>query len=225
MKRWFFILMLLCGCEEFDTPADLDRPQLAAMQAEPPLVPIGASAELRALFLNADGEFQPDAVWEPVAPQSGGTPVGSVEIDSMGRVFAVPPPGLTTPTPAAFQVSAEVSGQRIIGIKALLFAAPEMESNPVIDTVTIDEVPVAMEPVVLPARGSNVALSATLLPDPGTSATYAWYTTVGDIERFLDQAPVLEITEETASGPGMIYVVGRNGRGGIAWRGIPVSVP
>jgi hypothetical protein len=71
-----------------------------------------------------------------------------------------------------------------------------------------------------------IEVSATMAPDPGESGTYAWYTTVGDIPRYRDQTTILELTEEsTTSGSGWMFVVGRDGQGGIAWKSVPVAAP
>jgi hypothetical protein len=64
-------------------------------------------------------------------------------------------------------------------------------------------------------------MTPTALTDAGG---FAWFSTVGDIERYLDAETTLEVKEELEA-TGWIFVVARNGVGGISWRSIMITPP
>jgi hypothetical protein len=215
---------LTTACSDFEAPADLDRPQFAAIQADPPAIVPGGRARMSALLLGPQGEIAPDAVeWAVVPATTGGVPMGMIVIEGDGTVFFQAPPSVAGPTAAAVELRARVSGELLVGVKVVLIGAPIPIQNPVIDTVSVDGVAVGGAGPVTVDRGSTVNIAATQSPTEEDAGGFSWYSNIGDIERDRDASTSREVAMDGLS-QGWLFVVARNGLGGISWRSVAANV-
>ena len=71
-------------------------------------------------------------------------------------------------------------------------------------------------------RGQSLDLNVVTDPPSGDGARFAWYSSAGAIERYQSN-PATMVASDTAA-TGWLFVVVRDGKGGIAWRGVEVTV-
>src|SRR5512135_2159121 len=65
--RWLPAVLLLGACADFATPAELTKPTVLAVIADPPLVPPGAESALSVVLVGPDGPMDPDATtWKMI---------------------------------------------------------------------------------------------------------------------------------------------------------------
>jgi len=213
------------ACDDFATPAELTKPTVLAVIADPPLVPPGSASELSMVLAGPDGPMGADTVeWRLVETLPGVPPFGVIEPETTGaaRFVApdpVPPQPDDAPPIATVQATVAAGGETIVVVKGML-VADIASANPSITTLAIGGT-VAADEVTLRA-GATVALDVGTEPAAGDDAFYAWYSTVGAIEQFQSNPCELVVTD--TPGDGWIFVVFRDGRGGVAWRGVHATV-
>jgi hypothetical protein len=226
MRRVLFVpLLLLAGCTDFPTPAELTKPTILAIVAEPPLIGPGASTELTLVLAGPDGPMTPAAVDWAIAESYPGVPVfGTVEPGPDGTATYTAPDPLPalpegTPPVTSIAVSVEADGTRIESIKVIAVADLPAE-NPAFTVLAVGgEV---AGPELTLAAGQTYGLDIGVEPAPGEGSSFAWYSTAGEIEQY--QSNPTELVAAEAPGEGWLFVVFRDGRGGVAWRGLPVTV-
>ena len=76
-------------------------------------------------------------------------------------------------------------------------------------------------PAIVPS-GATVALSVTTDPATTDDARFAWYTPVGDIKYYQSNPCELAVPTDAVSGP--LIVVVRDGKGGVVWQQIALTV-
>ena len=72
------------------------------------------------------------------------------------------------------------------------------------------------------ARNTPVAIDVAIEPAAGEDARFAWYSSAGEIERY--QSTPAELVAAEDAGRGWLFVVVRDGLGGVAWHGVEVTV-
>ncbi|MEM9488460.1 MAG: hypothetical protein AAGC55_04920 [Myxococcota bacterium] len=212
------------GCDDFASPAELERNQLAAIRAEPPGVMADGQSSLEVLVLGPDGAVdEVDATWSTVATTPDVPAIGRVDAAADATHF-IAPEQVDEVTIASVEVRVATDGDELVGVKTITVGVPL--DNPTIRAVTAAGQTVADGEQVAVGFGDEMALavdfeSQSAPESEDVEATYAWYSTVGTIARYLDRDPVLEADE---TGTGWVYVVARDGLGGVAWQGFRLTI-
>ncbi len=210
------ISSIAAGCEEFSTPAELDRDQILAIAAEPPSVGLGGRSAISLLVAGPDGELEPSVTWSVMALAEGILPVGSVEVDGDGAVTYVAPTERPAEIPTAGLVRAEVAlpDRTLVGVKVVVVGNLELE-NPILTGFTADHHDLLAEPEVTVALGDTVTIAADIEPPATDDTMFAWYSTLGTIDMY--RSSPTELLADQA-GEGWLFVVVRDGMGGETWR-------
>ena len=106
----------------------------------------------------------------------------------------------------------------VVVVKGVLIADLP-SANPAVTALMVDG-DAADDGLTIDA-GATYPLELATDPAPGDDATFAWYSTVGEIALY--QSNPTELVAGDA-GDGWLFVVMRDGRGGVAWRGVSVEV-
>jgi hypothetical protein len=219
------VLPWLAACTDFATPAELAKTTILAVVSEPPITPPGAQSRLELVVVDGNGRVAaPAATWSLVETLPGVPPMGRVSVNEDGTAtYTAPstPPPATPENPPIDSVQIEVAAtpRTITALKAAI-VADVASANPALATMTVGGAD-ARTMAVAPA-GQTVPLAVTIDPPAGEDATYAWYTTRGEIEDYQSAEATLVAPEE--AGTGWLFVVVRDGRGGVAWHGAPLAV-
>lgn len=225
MRAALLFVLLAAGCGEFPTPAELTKPTILAVIADPPLIDEGESTALRVVVAGPDGPMTPDAMrYELVETLPGVPPFGQLEDHGDGTAtYTAPDPLPELPDDAppldSVKLTVEVGEESFESVKAVLVTDVPGE-NPEITEMIVGEVDAE--------DGQHVAanvvypLEVSIEPEPGENTTYAWYSTVGGIEQYQSNPAELVAAEEP--GDGWLFVVVRDGLGGVAWRGVQLTV-
>ena len=224
-----FVLTFLCGlaatgttvCDDFATPAELETPQILGIAADPPAVAPGAATTMSLLVAGPDGEIEtPSVVWEVVSLNPAFPPVGTVDDGSGAPIYTAPDMVEQEPTLAMVQASVQTSDGLLLGQKAVV-VAPFIASNPTLVKFTADTVDLLTNDLQL-AQGQTVSLELGIDPEQDQDTTYSWYSTIGSIEQYRS-APA-EMVAPDEAGSGWLFAVIRDGRGGIVWHKVRVTV-
>lgn len=216
-------LLGLASCTDFASPAELTKPTVLAIIAEPPLVAPGASAELELVVVGPDGPIEPAGLqWRMIETLPGVPPFGAIEPGDDGTAtYTAPDPLPDLPEGAppldSVEVTIETDDLTVTAVKVM--AVTDLPAaNPAITSMVVGEVEASDGMNVV--AGVTYPLEVEIDPPAGPDAAYAWYSTVGTIERY-QSTP----TELVAGGDdGWLFVVVRDGRGGIAVRGVEITV-
>lgn len=203
----------LAGCTDFATPAELSRPQILAVRADPPVVAAGERSRLTLLIGGPSGRIEPAAV-EWLGPVE--------EID--GEWWYTAPAAIDA---GGFVESLEVvveldDGTTLSALKTIGVGLPVEAANPVIEAVFVDGAPLAEGEALAVGPERTVTLDVRVAPVPATGAIFAWYATTGEIDRYR-RSPT-ELVAPDVPDEGSLFVVYRDGLGGVAWREVTVDV-
>lgn len=210
------------GCSDFSTPAELDRPQILVMVAEPPAVPLRESAQLSIVVADGTGELtNTDVQWDVAAQVAGLPPLGSIEQGSDAVTYHAPEALPSLPELAMVQATVTVGDEQLVGLKGVVIG-PLPLANPIINGVSADGADVMTAGVVevRPGQAAELAVSVDAAPDAELS--FAWYSTLGEIEQYRSSPTELVAPEQT--GDGWLFVVVRNDTGGATWHKLQLSV-
>jgi hypothetical protein len=212
MSRIFFLLSLAPAlfagaCAEADE-ARLDRAQILAVRAEPAHVAPGGTARIDILAGDESGavfETSPD---ELVAMGAA----GPFPVERRANGWFVTAGAL--PEIATLEVAVSIDGVSWRAKKALVVSEPA--ENPRVAVMQVDGS--ASEELVAPV-GSKPELTA--IGVGREPLTYAWYSSVGDLERYRQPSAAL-----TADAPaeGAVLLVVRDDAGGVGWHVLPARV-
>jgi hypothetical protein len=227
--RGLLLVLALCAstaCTDFATPAELTKPTVLAIVADPPLVATGGTSELSVVLAGPDGPMSADQVeWALVETFPGVPPFGAVSAGAAPgeATFTVPDPLPPQPDGAlpvsTVQATVTAGEETIVVVKAMV-VADLPSANPEITALAIGGD--VVDNAVTVTAGATVPLDVGTEPAPSDDATYAWYSTVGEIQDY--QSNPCELVVAQAPGEGWLFVVVRDGRGGVAWRGVRTTV-
>ncbi len=216
-------LLGLGACTDFPSPAELTKPTILAIISEPPLVAPGERAELGLVMVGPDGPVEPASLqWRMIETLPGVPPYGTISGNADGTATYTAPATMPDAPEGALpidsvEVSVEAEDTSVIAIKAML-VTDVPAANPAIASLVVGEVE-AVDGMNLVA-GVTYPLQVEIDPPAGPDAAYAWYSTVGEIARY-QSSPA----ELVAGGDGgWLYVVVRDGRGGVVVRGVEITV-
>jgi hypothetical protein len=219
------LLALAAGCTDFATPAELTKPTILAITADPPIVAPGASSVLDTVVVDRNGVM--DGLTQRqvlVETYPGIAPMGRLE-ETGGEVRYVAPdpvpelPENTLPLDSV-QIDIDTPDGTLRAVKVMV-VADTTSANPTLSRLTINGADALAGPVTL-ERNAKVAVDVGTDPAPGEDARFAWYSSVGEIEKY--QSNPTELVASEDAGSGWIFVVVRDGVGGVAWRGVQVTV-
>jgi hypothetical protein len=225
MRCAFALVIVVAGCGDFPTPAELTKPTILAVVADPPLVDEGESTTLTVVVAGPDGPMVPDALdWTLIETLPGVPPFGALVANDDGTAtYTAPDPLPELPDDAppldSVQLDVTVGEETLTSIKAVV-VTPVPGVNPSITSMVVGEV--EAEDGMHLASDVVYPISIDLDPAPGEDARYAWYSTVGAIEEYQSNPAELVAAEEP--GDGWLFVVVRDGVGGVAWRGVEITV-
>jgi hypothetical protein len=230
MRSLLVVVALLSapGCADFATPAELTKPTILAIVAEPPLVAPGAEAELSVVLAGPDGWMAADRVeWTMIESFPGVPPFGTIEPGPDGTAtYAAPDPLPELPEgvpPVTSVVVSVTAGETTIESIKVLAVTDVPAANPRITAMAVGGVAVAPTDEIVLEAGGTYALDLGVDPVPGEDAAFAWYTTAGEIDQYQSNPCELVAAEEPRD-DAWLFVVIRDGRGGVAVRGQPVTV-
>ena len=215
------------ACDDFATPAELTKPTILAVVADPPLVSTGGSSQLSVVLAGPDGPMTAETVeWAVVETLPGVPPFGEITPGPAGEAtFTAPDPVPEQPDGAppvsTVQATVQAGDDQIVAVKGMLVANIP-SANPTIDVLAVSGEAADAEDTLELAGGSTVTLEVGTDPEAGDDASYAWYSTVGEITQY--QSNPCELVAADEARDGWIFVVVRDGRGGVAWRGQRVHV-
>ena len=183
------------GCEDFETPAELEHEQIIAVQADPPAVMAGGAANLRVLVAGPDGIIEPDEVGYQ-------SPTGT--IDQLGVYHA--PVNSVAGERAEITIDVLVGGRTLTAIKSIEIGAAEPGRNP-----SLGETQGAGQST----DGSTMQVEVgTELQVETELDDVAWYSNVVGIDAYRSNpTEVTSIRKDV----GQIVAVVRDGQGGVAW--------
>lgn len=213
----------LVGCDDFATPAQLEVPQVLNVTADPPVVEPGEQTVLSVLVAGPDGEIaDADVTWAVVPTVPNTPPTGTVveEADGSAR-YTAPAEVAETPAIGTVQATVTVGDRTMVALKGVVIGDLPL-ANPTITALMSDDSDVLAGGELVLATGATAALAIELDPPPGEDATFAWYATIGEIERY--QSSPTEIVAPEEAGEGWLFVVARDGRGGSAVAKVAIRV-
>ena len=202
MKR-FVLVVSLAACTEASAPARLDHAQILAVRATPAHVAPGGRAKIDLLAANDAGD-----VFEAPADTLTAGELAVERAADGWYVTAGAAPGLAT-----LDVALAIDGESWRATKQLVIAEPA--DNPAVATMQVDGAD-TMELSAAVGTTPTLAVLAT-----GGELSYAWYSSVGDLEHYRTPEAVLDAD---APAEGTIVVVVRDAVGGVTWQLLPAHV-
>lgn len=208
MKIPIAVLAILwsAGCSDMPTPAELSRPQILAVQSEPPVLGPGGASTLRVLLAGPDGLVGPERVQLRFSADVGTVNPGGTYVAPAGPIA----------DSATVSVEADVdAGDRVVtlhAIKSIDLGAGEGRGNPELGALWIDGREAGEVTSLL--AGSVIELDA----DPDLSI--AWYSNGAVIDQYRDNPTVIT---ETIGPAGVLIAVARDGQGGVAWKVVELA--
>jgi hypothetical protein len=200
-------LLTAAACAE-SSEARLDHAQILAVRAEPAHVAPGGRARIDVLAGDDAGAVfvaPPDEL----AAASPSGPLAVERTDEGWFVTAGSAPGLAT-----LDVTLAIDGFSWRARKVLVVGEPA--DNPRVLAMQVDGSP---SETLVAAAGSKPELAA--IGEGREPLTYAWYSSVGDLERYRQPSAVLDATEAAS---GHVLLVVRDEVGGVGWHLLPARV-
>jgi len=215
----------LAGCTDFATPAELQKPTLLAVVADPPIARPGGQTRLELVVAGADGRMQAPATWTLIETLPGVAPMGTIAANPDGSATYQAPAQVPDRGPGVqpidtVQIDIAAGERPLVAVKAI-GVVDVAAANPALRAVTVAGAD-AMETVTI-ARGQHAPTTVEIDPAPGQGATWAWYTTLGHFDDDYQSQTATLIAPDDA-GTGWLFVVARDGRGGVAWHGSRLTV-
>lgn len=212
------IAVASAGCEDFATPAELDRPQILAIASDPASVAPGERARLSLLVAGPDGAVTPDQLSWSITAMPGVPQLGRIEREGDDAFYVAPAAVDDDPTGTLVQADVTAGDAELTGLKAMVVTELALE-NPSVIAIERDGARVGGTLRVV--RGAGFELAVALEPEATGDLELAWYSTSLTIEKYRSQ-PTLALVEEEAE-DGWLIAVARD-RGGVGWLAVPVDV-
>ncbi len=226
MVRLAVVLLVgAAACTDFATPAELTKPTILAITAEPPVVAPGASSVLETIVVDAGGVMTGlTQRHQLIETYPGVPPMGRVERVGDEVRYVAPDPIPELPDNAlpldSVQIEIDTPEGTLRAIKVMPVTTVTA-ANPTITRLTVGDADGLAGPLTL-ARNTPVAIDVAIEPAAGEDARFAWYSSAGGIERYQSTPAELVAAEEARQG--WLFVVVRDGAGGVAWHGVEVTV-
>lgn len=208
MKRAFFLLAL-AACDAAPELARLDHAQILAVRSEPAAVAPGGRAKIDILAGDDAGtvfEAKPDSV-TAISRQTG-----PLAVERTADGWYVTAGGAAEI--ATIEVALEIDGVEWRATKSLVVNA--IAENPRITTMQIDGTDTDQ---LVAATGTKPAL--TVIGEGIEPFKYAWYSSVGDLEKYRQPTAVLDAAEPAE---GHVVIVVRDSAGGVNWQLMPARI-
>ncbi len=220
------VLAIAAGCDDNGAPSELDRARVLAVQISPPHLGPEESAPVVVLVGHSDGTVSEEA---PEAIEVVGAPPGSPASGMVGRgadgwAIACPDAaglaqmraqmelGPDDPIPVSLSFAIEVEGEELTATKYVYLGS--QGTNPELGGIAVgDQAGDGDGGVAVAAVGQEIRIAAEGAAGD-TELSYAWFTSVGDIDLYLSEAATL--TPEV-TGDGQLVLVVRDERGGVTW--------
>ncbi len=216
----------LLGCDDFAPPSELTEWQVVGVVAEPPVVAPGATTTLTPLLATPQGPVTgvpsgASVSWAMIETLPGVAPFGTVTARADGRADYAAPATVPTLPPNAqpldsMRLQLSLDGKQVSVVKSVLVATAG-SANPTITGLTAGGV--AVGDTLHVAVGTTLDLQVAASPAPSERTRYAWYASIGELERYQSNPSQLTIEQP---GEGWLYVVVRDGQLGVAWRAVPL---
>jgi hypothetical protein len=204
------------GCETLGaTPAELSKPQILAIRADPPAIQAGQTSTLSILVADPDGVVaNPDVTWTLTTQDPDEQPLGTLTGD-----------GYTAPATIAEESVVElvearvlIAGEELIASK-VISVGTNVRDNPALVGFTADGADVLATGTLTLTTGQTTVLSVDIGAD---IRDVAWYATVGSIEQY--RSTPAELVAPDEPGSGWLIAVVRDAFGGVVWQAIAVTV-
>ena len=207
MKRLIALLVLTAACDAAPELARLDHAQILAVRTTPAQVAPGERAKIDILAGDDSG-----AVFEaaPKMVTAVSRTTGPLAVERAADGWYVAANGL--PEIATIAVSLDIDGFEWRATKSLVVNATA--PNPTITTMQIDGADT--DDIVAPI-GTKPQL--TVIADGDLE--YAWYSSVGDLEKYRQPTAILDASEASE---GHVVIVVRDPSGGVSWKLLPARV-
>lgn len=227
MRLLLVVVALSTGCADFATPAELTKPTILAIVAEPPLVAPGARTELSVILAGPDGPMAADAVdWTLVETLPGIPPFGTIEPGATGTATYTAPdplpelpdgvPPFSTVAVAVSAADTAIDSLKVIGV------ADVPAVNPRFTALAVGGVAIAAGEAITLDAGGSYPLDVGVDPAPGEESAFAWYTTAGEIAQYQSN-PCELIAAAEPRDDAWLFVVFRENLGAVV-RAHPVTV-
>jgi hypothetical protein len=214
--------LALAACTDFASPAELNKATILAVTADPPIVAPGAQASLAVAIADGGGLLEGLPVrWSLIETYRGVPAMGTLVGSTYTAPDPVPPLPENAPPIDSVRLEIDVGETTLAAIKVVPVAAIAGAANPAITALAVGDADGLAGPLTV-ARGATLALAVATEPAPGDDARFAWYSSAGAIERYQSNPTTMIADDEV--GDGWLFVVVRDGQGGVAWRGVEVSV-
>lgn len=211
------------ACDQNGAPSELDRARVLAVQISPPHLAAAETAPVRMLVGTSDGrvsEVEPDGIEVVGAPPgspasgmvgrgAGGWAIACPDPDGLAQLRAAMELGPDEPIPIALAVEVELEETLLTATKYVYLGSDG--ENPQLAGISIGET--GPDEAVLVRVGDAVPIAADGAAGD-TELSYAWFTSVGDIDLYLSEAATLTLEEP---GEGLLALVVRDERGGVTW--------
>ena len=238
----FVLLAAACG-PKFEKQSHVSKLRVLAVRADPPEVVLVPGqpmppVNLTALAVGREGEPVQmrwalcDAVGLPAAdldcPGQAGLDLPATSPVSAALVVSTPPPSGIPPDGVSLIIGfqATSAGQSLHGFAALpvrTSADPTPVRNPSVVALNADGVALPDDGAGTVRAGSTVQL--TPIADEET-VIFSFYSTAGDLDALRATAadPAVGWKAPDEAGPVQLWVVARDGRGGVGWLARTVQV-
>lgn len=215
MRSFLFTLLAVAvGCSEFETPAELYKPQIVALRADPPVVAPGQSTALTALVAGPSGVMTPPVSWH--------VPSAAAIIEDGDEAS----PRLVVPDGASAGIielvaTVDAGGDSLVGVRAIEIVETGRVNPSIIELRVGQTLSEPGEPIAVPVDG-EIELDVRVAPEAPEGSSVSWYANVGTIDLYR-RAPT-SLRAPDSPGAGTLIVVYRDGRGGVAWQTRTLSV-
>lgn len=219
------VLAAAAGCDNNGSPSELDRPRVLAVQVSPPHLGPQESAPVEVLVGRDDGTVAvvaPDSV-EVLGAPSGSPMNGMVGRGADGWAVACPDDSVLAelraqmglaegdPIPIALALEVQVEGELLTATKYVYLGS--QGDNPTLAGITA-HIGSEEDGVLVVHAGDEVPIAAYGAEGEG-ELSYAWFTSIGDIDLYLSEEAILTATDEAIDG--QLVLVVRDEQGGVTW--------
>ena len=229
--------LLAPGCQEVDSPAELDHAQVLAVQANPAQIPAGGSAELDVLVAGPDGDIEilPGGLqWTVSAPgfvSGPGEVVFAARPDdpdgsdgSAGQAWQYRAPESLAGEPVMVTLSVDIElpeGQEIptLAAEKIIMLGVDSVPSPRVIGLAMNGAPIDERMALLPGDRAELSLEVESATSGGLTT---WHATCGTLEQYRESVALYEAPAEPCTG--VLYAIHRDELGGVVWHSVPVVV-